>query len=66
MLGEKNAVRYADEIIVLSRGVQQYFTDTYGRKTVFIPNGVERPKVLPTKLINEKYGLDKDSYMNAA
>ena len=26
MLGEKNAVRYADEIIVLSRGVQQYFS----------------------------------------
>ena len=66
MLGEKNAVRYADEIIVLSRSVQQYFADAYGRETVFIPNGVERPKVLPAKLIKEKYGLDKDSYMNAA
>lgn len=66
MLGEKNAVRYADEIIVLSRGVQQYFADTYGRKTVFIPNGVERPEIVPAKLIKEKYGLDKDSYMNAA
>lgn len=63
MLGEKNAVRYADEIIVLSRGVQQYFADIYGRETVFIPNGVERPKVLPAKLIKEKYGLDKDSYI---
>ena len=29
MLGEKCAVRYADEIIVLSNGVQQYFKDTY-------------------------------------
>ncbi len=63
LLGEKNAVRYADEIIVLSRGVQQYFADTYGRKTVFIPNGVGRPNVLPAKLIKEKYGLDKDSYI---
>ena len=36
MLGEKCAVKFADEIIVLSRGVQQYFTDTYGRETVFI------------------------------
>ena len=43
IFGERNAVRYADEIIVLSRGVQQYFADAYGRKTVFIPNGVERP-----------------------
>ena len=63
MLGEKNAVRYADEIIVLSRGVQQYFSDTYGRKTVYIPNGVNRPEMLPAKLIKEKYGLEKDSYL---
>lgn len=66
LLGEKNAVRYADEIIVLSRGVQQYFADTYGRKTVYIPNGVNRPEILPAKLIKETYGLEKDSYMNAA
>lgn len=38
--GEKNAVRFADSIIVLSKGVQQYFLDTYGRETVYIPNGV--------------------------
>ena len=25
--GEKNAVKYADEIIVLSKGVQKYFMD---------------------------------------
>ena len=38
--GEKNAVKYADEVIVLSKGVQDYFKETYGRKTHFIPNGV--------------------------
>ena len=37
--GEKNAVKYADEIIVLSKGVQKYFMETYGRETHFIPNG---------------------------
>ena len=42
--GEKNAVKYADEIIVLSKGVQDYFRDTYGRETHFIPNGVNRPE----------------------
>ena len=36
--GEKNAVKYADEVIVLSKGVQDYFKETYGRKTHFIPN----------------------------
>ena len=28
--GEKSAVKYADEIIVLSKGVQKYFMETYG------------------------------------
>ena len=60
--GEKMAVRFADEIIVLSRNVQQYFMDTYGRDTVFIPNGVTRPQpVEPEKLL--ELGLSKDSYV---
>ncbi|MDO4326870.1 MAG: glycosyltransferase family 4 protein [bacterium] len=61
--GEKIAVKYADEIIVLSEGVQKYFMDTYGRKTVFIPNGVSRPKLYSPQLIKENYGLDKDDYI---
>ena len=61
--GEKVAAKYADEIIVLSEGVQRYFKDTYGRKTVFIPNGVNRPVIRKPQLIKEKFGLDKDSYV---
>ena len=61
--GEKVVAKYADEIIVLSEGVQRYFKDTYDRKTVFIPNGVNRPVIREPKLIKEKYGLDKDSYI---
>lgn len=61
--GEKNAVKYADEIIVLSAGVQKYFGKTYGRKTRFIPNGVNRPEIQKPELITEKYGLTKDSYI---
>ena len=61
--GEKNAVKYADEIIVLSKGVQNYFKDTYGRKTQFIPNGVNRPDIQKAQLITEKFGLSKDSYI---
>ena len=62
MLGEKNAVRFADEMIVLSEGVQQYFKDTYGRETRFIPNGVNRPKIAEAKEITDKWGIEKDSY----
>ena len=61
--GEKNAVKYADEIIVLSKGVQDYFKNTYGRETRFIPNGVNRPSIRKAKLITEQYGLTKDSYV---
>ena len=49
--GERNAVKYADEIIVLSKGVQDYFMNTYGRTTHFIPNGVSRPKIQNADLI---------------
>lgn len=62
-LGEKMAVKYADEIIVLSKGMAQYFKDTYGRKTRFIPNGVSRGKNIAANLIVEKFSLNKDSYI---
>lgn len=61
--GEKIAVKYADEIIVLSKGVQDYFMKTYGRDTRFIPNGVNRPVIVKAKLIEETFGLKKDSYI---
>ena len=63
MLGEKCAVKYADEIVVLSRGVQRYFQDTYGRKTVMIPNGVTRPESREVREIAGKFGLAKDDYI---
>lgn len=60
--GEKTAARYADEIIVLSENVQKYFKDTYGRDTVFIPNGIDRPERRQAELITEKYGLRENEY----
>ena len=61
--GEKNAAKYADEVIVLSKGVQDYFKETYGRETHFIPNGVNRPQIREASLIKDKFGLKKDSYI---
>ena len=61
--GEKNAVKYADEIIVLSKGVQNYFKKTYGRETHFIPNGVNSPEIREAELITKKFGLSKNSYI---
>ena len=63
MLGEKCAVKFADEIIVLSQGVHDYFQSAYGRETCFIPNGVSRPVIRMPERIREKFTLEKDSYI---
>lgn len=63
MRGEKRAVKYADEIIVLSKGVQDYFRQTYNRETRFIPNGIARLEKRVADLIKEKFGLEKDGYI---
>lgn len=61
--GEKNAVKYADEVIVLSKGVQDYFKETYGRETRFIPNGVNWPQIRVAEQITDQFDLTKDSYI---
>lgn len=61
--GEKMAVKYADEIIVLSDNVKKYFKDTYNRETNFIPNGVNKPKIVEAKIILKKYNIKKDDYI---
>lgn len=60
--GEKMAVGYADEIIVLSENVKQYFADTYHREVTYIPNGISRPVIRPAQMITEQYGLKQDGY----
>ena len=61
--GEKMAARHADEVIVLSRNVQDYFLSEYGRNTRFIPNGVVRPKKVPAHEIKQRWGLSEGSYI---
>jgi len=61
--GEKQAVKYADEMIVLSNNVRNYFKDTYNRDTTFIPNGIKKPEMHDAEIIKEKWGLEKDNYI---
>lgn len=61
--GEKSAAEHADEIIVLSRNMQKYFSDVYGRKVKYIPNGVSRQPLREADEIRKVYGLEKDSYI---
>lgn len=55
--GERMAVRFADEIIVLSRSAQAYFWETYGRECVWIPNGME-----PARFAAAADGLEPEGY----
>lgn len=61
--GERTAARCADEVIVLSRNMQRYFRDAYGRETRFIPNGIERSQPVRADIITRRYGLEKDGYI---
>jgi len=61
--GEKAAARWADEIIVLSVGVQTYFRSVYKRETRLIPNGLTLINRRGPQIITDKYGLEKDGYI---
>ena len=63
MRGEKAAVHSAHSIIVLSRDVQEYFREKYGRETVLIPNGVEPAQILPADEITKLFGLKAREYI---
>ena len=59
----RHAVKYADEIIVLSNSNKAYFRETYDRETKYIPNGVPPPELRAPDLIQKKYGLSSNGYV---
>lgn len=61
--GEKMAVKYADRIIVLSKNMQQYFMDSYGRETDYIENGIDLMQLREANRITEKLGVHKNEYL---
>lgn len=61
--GERCAAKYADEIIVLSENVKDYFKKNYNRETVYIPNGISKPEIRDVSIIKEYWGLQKDKYI---
>lgn len=62
-LGEKIAVKKADQIIVLSENMRKYFYDTYKRETVYLPNGLTVPKKRKVSAIRKQFGLEKNGYI---
>lgn len=62
-LGERIIARYADEVIVLSRDVQSYFWNTYGRSTNLIENAVTPIETAPCCEIRRQFGLEHHEYV---
>lgn len=60
---ERRLVKYADEVIVLSKNTKRYFGTEYHRTVKYIPNGINVPTLREANLIKEKYGLVRDSYI---
>ncbi|MBR5985012.1 MAG: glycosyltransferase family 4 protein [Clostridia bacterium] len=62
-LGEKTAVMYAHEMIVLNNDTRDYFLKAYRRGTRVIPNGASPAPNAPVRLIRQAWGLEKDGYV---
>ena len=62
-LGERSAVRHADEVIVLTESMQAYLAAQYGRKSHVIPNGVETPDLCPSAAPLARFGLMPGEYV---
>lgn len=62
-LGEWAAVHFAHDTITVSKTLQNYCETTFGAETIYVPNGVDLPKVTPPSEIKKKWGLEKDGYI---
>jgi glycosyltransferase involved in cell wall biosynthesis len=63
-MGEQAAVRFADEIIVVSDALATYFLQTYGRDTVYIPNApASYADSDPQFSYGSAIGLERDRYI---
>ncbi len=63
-LGERVAVNYADGLITVSEELNSYFMKTYGRETIYIPNGpAELRESDPSFSYGTSLGLKQQHYI---
>ena len=61
-LGERVAAAWACQLVVVSRPLQDYFRQQYGRETIFIPNGVR--EMVPCRVgAMEQWGLSPGQFI---
>ena len=62
-LAELLGVKFANEVIAISKGIADEIKSKYHRKATVIYNGVVRPQVLQTKDSLKKYALEEGKYI---
>ncbi|MFB2970689.1 glycosyltransferase family 4 protein [Aerosakkonema sp. BLCC-F183] len=63
-MGERAAVRFADEIIVVSEELRSYFKKTYNRETTYIPNAASNlGESDPNFAFGTSLGLQQQRYI---
>jgi glycosyltransferase involved in cell wall biosynthesis len=66
LLGERWAVRYANEVIVISEVINQLIQKKHGRYDALIHNGVNEPRLLSELTIDNtlsRFGLQPKNYL---
>lgn len=61
-LSEIPSVKFPDALTVVSKVQQEYIFKRYGRKSVYIPTGVNPPQIEKPELIKQ-YGLNGNDYI---
>lgn len=64
-VSEVSAVRFATEIITVSKHIRSYLKKRFNRESTYIPNGVNLPDILPPAGYLEKYDLTSRRYILA-
>jgi glycosyltransferase involved in cell wall biosynthesis len=62
---EGSMLRNVDRVVVVSRELQRYYAEQYGRETVYIPNGVEpvRDSDYTNSTVLQEFGLTPRHYL---
>lgn len=61
--GERSAIKFAHETITVSRSLNVYCQERYGKTTTYIPNGVPSMQNTKASMIDSAFGLKGDDYI---
>ncbi len=56
-------LRFAHELTVVSKGLQQFYREKFGREATYIPTGVELSEIQPPQEIKRRWNLGTHDYI---